>query len=119
MDQIQSNSYYLSSNNKEEDISRSKKRLKLSSLATTGNCKKSLCLDSGHDDWRSNASKRGSVQEIKPVGSKVAVSLVNAEIWKKLNENGNEVRVVKKPRYMYLSSLTYSFKYLTVNSIRF
>ena len=93
MDQIQSYSYYLSSNNK-EDISRPKKKLKLSSLATTSSYKETLCLNGGHDDCRINASKR----EIKPVGSKVAVSLVNAEFWKKLNENGNEVRVGKKPR---------------------
>ena len=106
MDQIQSYSYYLSSKNKEEDISRPKKRLKLCSLATTSSYKENLCLDSGHDDCRNNASKR----EIKPVGSKVAVSLANAEFWKKLNENGNEVRVGKKPRYMYFIYLTYSFK---------
>ena len=57
------------------------------------------------------------MQEIKQVGSQVAVSLVNAEFWKKLNENGNEVRVGNKPRYTYFIFL------LTVlsafNSIQF
>ena len=116
MDQIQYNSYYLSSNTK-EDISMPKKRLKLSSVATTGYCKENLCFNSRHDDWRNNASKTVSMQEIKQVGSQVAVSLVNAEFWKKLNENGNEVRVGNKPRYTYFIFL------LTVlsafNSIQF
>ena len=39
------------------------------------------------------------MQENTPVGSKVVVTLVNAKLWKKLNEEGNEVKAEKKSWY--------------------
>ena len=63
---------------------------------------------------RNSTSNSGFIpmQENPSVSNKVVVALVNAKLWKKLNEEGYEVNAVKKPWHQLNSRKTEVKMYL-------
>ena len=107
MERIESinDSAYISIDNKDQDKLRPQKRAKLDSEEAFGSSliphtqtatrKSKDSYDDSKEDRNSSISDTGNneLEEFSSGGSKVAVSLVNAELWKVLCKIGNEMWV--------------------------
>ena len=113
MERIESknDSAYISIDNKDQDKLRPQKMSKLESDEASGSSliphtltairKSNNSYDDSKEDRNSSISDTGNkeLEEFSSGGSKVAVSLVNAELWKEICKIGNEMWVCCfKPR---------------------
>ena len=101
-------SAYISIDNEEQDKLRPQKRAKLDTEDASGSSlmqhtqtktrKSKDSYDDSDEDRKISRRNNKELEKFSSGGSKVEVSLVNAELWTELCEIGNETRVHFQPR---------------------